>query len=89
MAWAIELTATALRQLGKLDRSEARRITHFLRTRLATSADPREMGKRLTGPELGSYWRYRIGNYRVLCDIQDAQLVILVVEVGHRSSIYR
>ena len=89
MAWRIELTATAARQIGKLDKSEAKRITTFLRQRLATLDDPRSTGKALTGPQLGAYWRYRVGNYRIICDIQDGSLCALVIEVGNRREIYR
>ena len=89
MAWRIELTATAARQIGKLDKSEAKRITTFLRQRLATLDDPRSTGKALTGPQLGAYWRHRVGNYRIICDIQDGSLCVLVIEVGNRREIYR
>ena len=89
MAWRIELTATAVKQLGKLDKAEAKRITTFLRLRLAPLDDPRSTGKALTGPQLGAYWRYRVGDYRVICDIQDGRLCILVIEVGNRRDIDR
>lgn len=89
MAWRIDLTATAAKQLGKLDKAEARRITVFLRQRLATLDDPRSTGKALTGPQLGTYWRYRVGDYRILCDIRDGALCILVIEVGNRREVYR
>ena len=89
MAWRIELTATAARQIGKLDKSEAKRITSFLRQRLATLDDPRSTGKALTGPQLGTYWRYRVGDYRIICDIQDGALCVLVIEVGNRRDVYR
>lgn len=89
MAWRIDLTATAVKQLSKLDKSEARRITVFLRQRLATLDDPRSAGKALTGPLLGSYWRYRVGDYRIICDIQDDALCILVIELGNRRDVYR
>lgn len=89
MAWQIELTSKAAKQLAKLDRGEARRITAFLRQRLATQADPRETGKALTGPMLGAYWRYRVGDYRIICDIQDDKLRVLVIEVGNRADVYR
>lgn len=89
MAWQIELTATALKQLAKLDKAEARRITDFLRQRLATAEDPRELGKSLMGPKFGVYWRYRVGDYRIICDIQDQRLRIMVVELGHRRDVYR
>lgn len=89
MAWRIELTETAAKQIGKLDKGEAKRITAFLRQRLATLTDPRSTGKALTGPQLGSYWRYRVGDYRIICDIQDGKLCVLVIEVGNRREIYR
>ncbi len=89
MAWRIELTATATKQLGKLDRQEARRITAFLRERLATHEDPRSLGKALTGPTLSTFWRYRVGDYRLICDIADGALRILVIEVGNRRDVYR
>jgi len=89
LAWRIELTATAAKQLAKLDKGEARRITTFLRQRLAVLDDPRTKGKALTGPHLGSYWRYRVGDYRLICDVQDGTLCILVIEVGNRRDVYR
>ena len=89
MAWRIELTATAVKQLSKLDKGEAKRITAFLRQRLATLEDPRSTGKALSGPLLGSFWRYRVGDYRIICDIQDGALCILVIEIGNRREVYR
>ncbi|MDO8719499.1 MAG: type II toxin-antitoxin system RelE/ParE family toxin [Polaromonas sp.] len=89
MDWRIELTATAAKQLGKLDKGEAKRITNFLRQRLSTADDPRSTGKALTGPALGTFWRYRLGDYRIICDIQDGALCILVIELGHRREVYR
>ena len=89
MAWQIELSATATKQLAKFDKSEAQRITAFLRYRLALLGDPRATGKALTGPQLGVYWRYRVGDYRIICDIQDDRLCVLVIEVGNRRDVYR
>lgn len=89
MVWQIELTATAAKQLGKLDKTDARRLTAFLRQRLAVLGDPRTTGKALTGPERGMYWRYRVGDYRIICDIQDHRLCVLVIEIGHRGEVYR
>lgn len=88
MAWRIELTATAARQLAKLDKNSARLITRYLRQRLAVADDPRSSGKALTGP-LGGFWRYRVGDFRVICEIQDGALCILVIEVGNRREVYR
>src|SRR5512143_502334 len=89
LAWRIELTATATRQLRKLDRTEAKRITTLLRQRLATLDDPRSAGRALTGPQLGAFRRYRVGDYRIICDIQDGALCILVIEIGNRREVYR
>ena len=89
MAWRIDLTATAAKQLQKLDKGEAKRVVTFLRERLATTDDPRSTGKALTGPQLGTYWRYRVGDYRIICDIQDRVLVILVIAVGNRRDVYK
>lgn len=88
MVWRIELSATATKQLSKLDRFEARRISTYLRERVAVADDPRLLGKVLIGP-LGGLWRYRVGNYRIVCDLQGQRFVVLVLEVGHRSDIYR
>ena len=88
MAWAIEYAETAKKQLRKLDKLAARRILDFMDERVATSDDPRAMGKALKGP-LGDLWRYRVGDYRVICDIQDGRLTILVLQIGNRREIYR
>lgn len=88
MAWAIEYAETAKKQLRKLDRVAARRIVDFMDERVAPSDDPRGMGKALKGP-LGDLWRYRVGDYRVICDIQDGVLTVLVLQVGNRREVYR
>ena len=89
MVWRIELTATAAKQLGKLGKGEAKRITTFLRQRLSLADNPRSTDKALTGSALGTYWRYRVGDYRIICDIQHCVLCILVIEVGNRREVYR
>ena len=88
MAWAIDYTETAKGQLRKLDKQMARRIVDFMDERIATTEDPRNTGKSLTGPH-GGFWRCRVGDCRVICDIQDGALRILVVQVGNRREIYR
>lgn len=88
MAWIIDYTDTAKEQLRKLDKPIARRIVDFMDERISVSDNPRQSGKALTGP-LGGLWRYRVGDYRVICDIQDGALRVLVVEVGNRGNIYR
>lgn len=89
MAWKIELRAEVEKQLGRLAKREAARIVSFLEQRLATHENPRELGIALKGHLLGGYWRYRVGDYRIICDIQDQKLIVLVVEIGHRRDIYR
>lgn len=88
MAWTIEYADPAKQQLRKLDRQVARRVLDFMDERVAGLEDPRRTGKALTGP-LGAFWRYRVGDCRVICDIQDGALRVLVVQVGNRREIYR
>lgn len=88
MAWRIELTETANKQLAKLDKVEARRITKFLRERLAATDNPRNTGKALSGP-LGGLWRYRVGDCRLICEIQDGVLCVLVLKIGNRREVYK
>lgn len=86
MAWKVEFDPAAVKQLAKLDKPVQRRIIAFLESRAA--ANPREHGAGMTGPLTG-YWKYRIGDYRAVADLQDGRLVILVVVVGHRREVYR
>ena len=88
MAWTIDYSNTAREQLRKLDKSLARRIVNYMDERIATLENPRNAAKPLVGA-LGGLWRYRIGDCRVICDIQDGALRILVVRVGTRSEVYR
>lgn len=88
MAWRIELTGTAAKQLARLDRGDAQRIIAFLRTRLAPLDDPRSAGKALHGP-LGALWRCRVGDFRLLAAIEADVLRVLVVRIGHRREVYR
>jgi mRNA interferase RelE/StbE len=80
----IDYTDTAKEQLRKLDKPVARRIVDFMDERIAEADNPRQTGKALTG-SLGGLWRYRVGDYRVICDIQDEVLRVLVVQVGNRT----
>ena len=84
----IEITRTATKQITKLDRAAQKSIQHFLRERLTTADDPRQWGKPLHGEKRG-LWRYRVGDYRLICDIQDEKITILVLELGHRKDVYR
>jgi len=88
LAWTIDFTDTAKEQLRKLDKQAARRIVDYMDERIGGLENPRNTGRALTGP-LGSFWRYRVGDYRVICDIQDGALSVLVVQVGNRREIYR
>ncbi len=85
MAWQIKLTPAAEKQLGKLDAQAARRILFFLKDKVAQ--DPRASGKPLQG-SLREFWRYRVGDYRILAKIHNDQLLVLVVQIGHRSKVY-
>ena len=87
MVWQINYTADAVKQLKKLGRGEAKRIRDYLRKRVEVLDDPRQLGKPLKG-HLASLWRYRIGDYRVMCELQDDALIVLVVRLGHRKVIY-
>jgi mRNA interferase RelE/StbE len=89
LAWTIEYADSALKKLKKLDRPIARAILEYMDERVATADDPRSLGKKLVGPRYGIYWRYRVGDTRIICDIKDEKLIILVIEVGHRKDIYR
>ena len=89
MAWTVDYTETASKQLRKLDKQTARRIVDFMDDRVASQQDPRSTGKALTGPLLGAFWRYRVGDCRIICDLQDGALRVLVVEVGNRRDIYQ
>lgn len=88
MAWRIEFHPDAAKELRRLDRGTAARIVRTLETRIATLDDPRLLGAALTGDHAG-YWRWRIGDYRVIARIEDARITILVVRVGHRREVYR
>jgi mRNA interferase RelE/StbE len=87
MAWKIDLSSNALKQLRKLDKPIATRILKFLRGRIGQLDDPRKIGERLQGP-LGDFWKYPVGDYRVICSLQDDKLVVWVVRIGHRSEVY-
>jgi mRNA interferase RelE/StbE len=89
MTWRTITARPWRKSLVKLDKQVARRLTQFLRERIAVLDDPRSTGKALTGAIFGSYWRYRVGDYRLICDIQDGELCVLVIEIGNRKEVYR
>jgi mRNA interferase RelE/StbE len=89
VAWTIEYDLAVRKTIEKLDFVTRRRLRNFLEDRVANLEDPRQVGQALQGSELGKFWRYRVGDYRIICDLQDERLVVLVIEVGHRREVYR
>lgn len=87
MAWTIRFSKTADKAIRKLDRTNARNILDEMEE-ISTLDDPRSRGKALTG-SLAGYWRYRVGDYRIFCEIYDDELIILAVRVAHRSKAYK
>jgi len=89
MAWAIEFERSAERELDKLDPGAAKRILHFLNDRIAQLDDPRSIGEALKGSKLAAFWKYRVGDYRIIAHIDDAVVRIVVVRIGNRREVYR
>ncbi|HET8711467.1 MAG TPA: type II toxin-antitoxin system RelE/ParE family toxin [Spongiibacteraceae bacterium] len=87
MTWGVEFDDAAAKELRKLDRQAQQDILRYLRERIATDEDPRRFGKPLSR-DLAGLWRYRVGNYRLICDIEDDKVVVLVLRVGHRRDVY-
>ena len=85
--WRIEWDSKALKEAKKLDRNARKKIVEYLEKRVLASQDPYQFGKPLKGNKAG-IWRYRVGDYRILCQIEDQVLVVLVIAVGHRKDIY-
>ncbi|MDA8381475.1 MAG: type II toxin-antitoxin system RelE/ParE family toxin [Betaproteobacteria bacterium] len=89
MAWRIEFSAGAKKDLAALDRQIAKRITTFMRERVAELDNPRAIGEALKGSRLGAFWKYRVGDYRIISSIEDQAVRILVVRVGNRREVYQ
>ena len=87
MAWTIEYDEGAIKDLKKLDRQVQREILGYMEKRVAKAEDPRTFGKPLRHSKFG-LWRYRVRDYRIICQLRNAQLVVLVVALGHRSIVY-
>ncbi len=87
MRWVYRFDERALRELKKLGKQAQKEILAYLDERVARDEDPRRFGKGLRG-NLAGLWRYRVGDYRILCQIKDGQLLVLVVSVGHRRNVY-
>jgi mRNA interferase RelE/StbE len=89
MALTIEFSPAARKELKRLDNQTATRILKFLHGRVAQLDNPRLIGEALTGSEFGSYWKYRVGDYRIIAEIEDQRLRIIVVRIGNRREVYR
>lgn len=89
MGWMIEFDEKALRDLERLDTRDAGRILRFLQERVAAHDDPRSLGAALQGSRFANMWKYRVGDYRLICEIQDEKVAVLVLRIGHRREIYR
>lgn len=89
MVWRIEFDRAAIKELDALDKPVVKRILTFLNDRVAPLEDPRSIGEALRGAKLGSLWKYRFGDYRLICNIEDGALRILVVKIGNRREVYR
>jgi len=89
LAWRIEFDPAAAKELRKLDCPVQQRLLGFLRLRVAPLEDPRTIGEALAGERLGAFWKYRVGDWRLICDIQDERIVVRVLRVGHRREAYR
>lgn len=85
MVWRIEFDPRAVKELAIFDRPIQQRLIRVLRERISTLDDPQSIGEALRGEELGRFWKYRIGAYRVICDIRDEDIVILVIRIGDRK----
>jgi len=88
MVWRIEIDPAAQRELDKLDKSVARRILKFLYQRVGHLDDPRTIGEKLHGT-LSEFWKYRVGDYRLICSLENERFVVLVLRIGHRREIYK
>lgn len=87
MIFTVKFTEQSKKQLKKMDKHTAALITGWLRKNIEGCSDPRQQGKGLTANRSGQ-WRYRIGDYRVIAEIQDEQIIVLIVSIGHRKEIY-
>jgi mRNA interferase RelE/StbE len=89
LAWKIEFSEGAKKSLSKLDKSIASRLLYFLEKRVAGADDPRSLGQARKGSELGEFWKYRVGDWRLICSIQDETITVYVVKIGNRREVYR
>jgi mRNA interferase RelE/StbE len=87
LTWVVEFDPDAVKDLKKLDKPVQKRLVGFLRDRVATLRDPRQIGEALAGSTLGNYWKYRVGDWRIICDIQDRRIVVRVLRIGNRREV--
>lgn len=89
MAWKIELSEAAKKNLEKMDKPVAKHILRFLEERIVPAEDPRLLGEALRGAKLGEFWKYRVGDWRIVCSVLDERVIVYVLRVGHRRDVYR
>ena len=89
MAWRVDLSDSAARQLRKLDPQIAKRLLTFLRDRVAGLEDPRSIGEALRGKDFGDFWKYRVGDWRFIADLDDGVMLVTVIRLGNRREVYR
>jgi mRNA interferase RelE/StbE len=87
LIWRIEIEESAQKELSKLDPQVSKRVVRFLRERVAGLDDPRSIGEALKGSKLGEFWKYRVGDWRLVCKIEDKRIVIIVVRIGNRRGV--
>lgn len=89
MTWNINYAESVKKDVQKFDVSTRKRLKNFIEYRLAKMENPRTIGGALTGSKLGQFWKFRVGDYRIISEIQDKTLTILIIEIGHRKEVYR
>jgi mRNA interferase RelE/StbE len=89
LAWRIEFDDSSKKVLKKLDPQTAGRITKFMRERVAPLENPRQLGEAMQGSKLGEFWKYRVGDWRIIARIEDQSVLVLVVRIGNRREVYR
>ncbi len=89
MGYKVEFDPAAVKDLKQLDRQVQKRLVTFLRDRVAALDNPRSIGEALAGATLGKYWKYRVGDWRIVCDIQDKRIIVRVLRIGNRREVYR
>jgi len=88
MVWKIEYLKSIQKEVRKIDRTSQKKIREYLENKVAKMDNPRDIGKALKG-EMKELWRYRIGDYRAICEIQDKSITVLVIHIGHRKNVYK